>query len=751
MQKRLILTGIGLVALVFAIYANSLGHAFTNWDDDHLVLNNPGVHSIRLDIWRPVAGQTYQPLRVFSYSLNYAAHGEAPFGYHLVNTLLHAAGVVLLWLFLRRALPALGVERHEQVALFVALLFAVHPVNVESVTWITSRKYGLLAVFGFLSLWLYVREQGVPAVIAALCATLSSPFGITIPVLIVLYDFCRGCELRKSWKRQAPFAVCALAVLPLAVGIVGGAGGRTDVVKSGLNPLWAFFSMLRCLFDYARNLVLPLWLNNRYPDHVSTNPFSLKILLAVAGIVAIGLLVWRRYKAGDRLLLFCAGWALITWLPVSGLVPISTMMADRYLYLPGVGIFLALVLRLRSPQVLSVIVAIFAIGSIARNGVWRDSRSLWTDSVAKNPRNYAAQVSLALALEDAGENQQAAEHYEAALELNPDFFLAQLNYGLLRLNLGQLSLAENHLRRAVELEPGHTGTRLNLGLAQMAAERSDDAIATFRELLAIDADNADAHNALGTLLRKRDPGGALPHFQQALKLRPADPRLRCNLATALRDLGDLDGALAALAPVPDSFVDVHRHRAEICELRKDSAAAIAHWRRFQVSHGVDHQATVRLGALLRKSGDLPEAIQAYEGAIRLNSHDRGSRVALVALYLETGARDKARLFAIEHCARNPRLARDLRAALRADRAFAESLRTAEGLLSGEAAWALGDHQAAKGQFANSATGAFPGYLALGELLLELGDAAGARSALETASRLAPDVPEVQAALDRLAE
>ena len=747
MQKRLTFIGIGLVALVFAIYANSLNHAFTNWDDDHLVLNNPAVQSISMDIWQPKAGQTYQPLRVFSYQLNHAVHGFEPLGYHLINTLLHAIAVVFLWLFLRAGLPKLGVDGPEHVALFVALLFAVHPVNVESVTWITSRKYGLLAAFGFLSLWLYAREQRLPAVIAALCATLSSPFGVTIPALIVLYDFCRGCELRKSWKRQAPFAVCVLAVLPLAAGIFSSSGGRGEVVKSGLNPAWAFFSMLRCVFDYARNLVMPLWLNNRYPDHVSTSLFSLKILLAIAGIIAITFWAWRRAKAGDRLPLFCAGWVLLTWLPVSGLVPISTMMADRYLYLPAVGVFLAVVLRVRSSHILGVIVAIFAIGTVVRNGVWRDSRSLWTDSVAKNAQNYAAQVALALALEDDGEDQQAAACYEAALALNDDFFLAQLNVGLLGLKLGQLNQAEVHLKRAIELEPGHIAARLNLGLAQMAAERPEDAKATFRALLAINETNADAHNALATLL---DGGDAITHYRRAQELRPQDPRLRCNLARALRDAGELDPALATLAPIPDSFSEVHVLRAEICELRKDKTAAIGHWRKvLGVAQADRHQAATRLATLLKGA----EAIEMLELACRLNGHDRRSRAELVRLYLGTAAREKAVSFALQASQRNPRFSHDLRPILEADREFAVAMRASlageESILAGEVAAALGEYETAKTIFAKSAS--YLAQLALGELLLKTGDVVGARAALMNAQELAPDVPEVQAALERLPE
>ncbi|MFT5127576.1 MAG: tetratricopeptide (TPR) repeat protein [Rhodothermales bacterium] len=760
MQKRAILTTLGLVSLVFAIYANSLQHAFTNWDDDRLVLNNPDVQRISLVIWTPRAGASYQPIRVFSYALNYQLHGTQPFGYHVMNTVLHAVAVIFLWLFMRVALPALGVREPERAALFVALLFAVHPINVESVTWITSRKYGLLASFSFLSLWLYARDKPVPAAIAALAATLSSPFGVTIPALILLFDFCRRCELRKRWKQQAPFAICLLAVLPLLAGIFS-AGGRDAVVKSGLNPLWAFFSMLRCVFDYARNLLLPLWLNNRYPDHVSTNPFSLKILLAVAGLIAVSIFVWRRYTADDRVPLFCAGWVLLTWFPVSGLVPISTMMADRYLYLPGVGIFLAAVICLRRPALLSVVVAIFAIGSVARNTVWRDSLSLWSDSVAKDPRNYAAHVSLALALEDTGKDSEAADHYADALALQPDFFLAHYNLGLLRLKLGQLTLAEQHLTHATKLEPQHSQARLNLGLCQMAAERSGAAIATFRALLAQDEHNADAHNALASKLSNTDPAAALQHFSRALELRPQDPRLRCNLAGAQRDAGELKTALTTLASIPPSFIQAHRYRAEICELRNDAPGAIAHWQQYQraVSDPVDrHRASVQLGALQHEAGDLPAAIRSYSEATRLNAHDRESRAALVRLHLESGDLKRAQGFAIQASLRNPRFPRDLRLILTEHPDFANALRTQladseltpiHHLLGGQAAAALGDQPTAKAHFSQAASDApafFPAHLALGELLIEMGAPEAARAALKTAQSLAPDLPEIQAAL-----
>jgi tetratricopeptide (TPR) repeat protein len=580
---------IALLILVFAIYANSFGNQFTNWDDKKLVLKNAQVTEFNLlATFVPVPGHTYQPLRVLSYAIDYAIWGDNPLGYHLVNTLLHALAAVFLFLAMTRLLRG---PHSRWLALLVALLFACHPVNTEAVTWISSRKYGLLAAFSFLALYCFLRDKPIGAAVAMALAMMSSPFGIVLPPLFLWIDFCRGEG--RQWTAYLPIAIASLIVVPMImVGLFGGGGGPSIEHHVAGKPHYTAFTTLRVLADYARNLALPLFLNNKYPNNMVTSLLAPGAILGLLGCAALGWLVLRRWRAGDRMPALCAGWFVIAWLPVSNLVPTSTTMADRYLYLPAVGIFMGLALALdalvrRKPTLTQpifiaagVVLLAYSGLTIQRNTVWKNNLSLWGNCLERDPNNPIGHNNYGDALREAGDIETAAQHYKRSLELFEPHSEAHQNMGVYLIKKQQWEAAAKHLRRALEIRADYPAAWSNLGVCQMnlqqpgeaascfaKAERLDprrvgyplnqgvaltqlakfaEADAAFSRALALERSVLLARQVAGTLIAAKQYPMALPYLRAAQELAPQDLSIARQHASCLAKAGRVADAIAVL-------------------------------------------------------------------------------------------------------------------------------------------------------------------------------------------------------------
>jgi tetratricopeptide (TPR) repeat protein len=561
-----------IVALSALVYAPTVGYEFVNWDDPVLVERNPAIRSLSpaqiAAIFTPQRGHTYQPVRVLSYAIDFALWKNHPGAYHAMNAVFHAAASMALLLLALVLLPELrssqSLGRRRLLAFAIALLFLLHPVNVEAVAWISSRKYNLLALFSFLGFWSYLRSSQISSGVFLLLALLSSPFAVTIPAIILLFEYCRG-GLRNRLKALIPIAIASVIAIPLiAIGLFG---GQATVVQYHTKASWSLWTMLRVFADYAINLVCPIFLNNKYPNELLTSPANAKVILGLALLAAALWFVRREWRAGRRTALFCIGWYLLCLAPVSNAVPISTSMADRYLYLPAVGLFFGAALALEKVDArrlsigLGVLLLALLVGSMSRVSVWRDSHTLWTDSLAKNANNPIASNCLGMALESRGEAEAAGNHFAQAAK-DANYANAQLNYGTWLLQREQLDACIGPLRRAVELAPylpsawqnlgvyhsvrgelaasvtalekavqldPETGeTQKNLGLALAKLNRIDDAIAALQRGAALG--HAQSAYELGSLLWTQDRAAeAGPHFKQAIALDPSHVEAHNNL------------------------------------------------------------------------------------------------------------------------------------------------------------------------------------------------------------------------------
>jgi tetratricopeptide (TPR) repeat protein len=451
-----------------------------------------------------------------------------------VNAVLHAANAVLLFLVLRAATSALWPSA------LVAALFAVHPLNVESVAWVSQRKSVLSMLFLLLTVGAYlawVRRGGAGRrlLVALLFALglLAKPMLVSVPLLLLLLDFwplARGKERRTdAWTLGVEkLPLVALAALSVVATLIAQSSGRA-VASTGAYPIGERLAnaAVSCV-TYLRDAAWPAGLACFYPHPASIDERT-GLWQAMGAAAVLAGITWLAVAArrSRPWLLFGWAWYLISLLPVIGLVQVgSQMRADRYAYLPMIGIFVALVwelaARVRGREVArraasaAAGAAVVALGIVAVLQVrtWRDDETLYT----------------------------------RALRVTRDNWLASNNLGIVWLSRGEPSRALAAFRDAVRTKPDYDQARYNEGLALEALERPEEAVAAFRESLRLDPDNVDGwtHLGIGYLVLQRAPE-ALEACEKALVLRPDDALALHGATVACAELGNDARALESLA------------------------------------------------------------------------------------------------------------------------------------------------------------------------------------------------------------
>ena len=565
------------------LFSRATHGAFINYDDPSYVTDNPHVQgglSWGGIVWAFTAPADYwHPLTWLSHMLDWQLYGPAAAGHHLTSVLWHALNAVLAFLVFRRLAGGFWLSA------FAAALFAWHPLRVESVAWITERKDVMSGCFFLLTLLAYARHvdcrtAGRPwwraylLTMACFAAGLmSKPMLVTLPLVLLILDFwpfarCSSpAGLRLPLVEKIPFFALSGVTAVLTVLMQRQGGDFVLDVPVGARAGNAVVSLAR----YLGKFFWPFDLSVCYP-HPGHWPAS---VVLSASVLALGLcwLAWRQRRSRPWIL---AGWLwlLVVLLPVIGLVQVGFQaMADRYTYLPLLGVELALLWSLPGPGFLRawsraslavLVLAVCAARTWNQEGVWRDSVSLFEHAVAVGARNDVAEDFLASALFAAGRMDEAAVHAErartlnprndkplimlagirerqgriseagellrAALALRPDNPLVQAQLGLLELGRGQVDAARALLTAALRSDPDLRGRTLQLGL--IALQHGDPATARFYYdlVLAVAPDDAVAHAALGYLLiRTGDRAAGLAEWRRALALDPHLPGLREQL------------------------------------------------------------------------------------------------------------------------------------------------------------------------------------------------------------------------------
>jgi protein O-mannosyl-transferase len=564
-----------ILIAVFAVYANTLQNEFTNWDDGPLIVNKKEIRSLDFENLKKIfdykAGGTYQPVRVFSYAIDYHFWGLNPVGYHIHNIILHAMAAVFLYLSLLNIIPQirgmdlLDNKSIQYTALFTALFFAVHPVNVEAVTWLSGRKYVLLSFFSFLSFYLFVKNSIAErysiwlsggSLLTAILAVFSSPFGIVLPVLFFLYDYCRNESnnpffvLKKQLVHYLPYLVFVLLAVPKLWTVLVIGSSREHYQGNAVYTLWC---MLKVIFDYFRNFIFPVWLNTRYTDYVALTMMDYKIIISIIGLIILsGWIAWQMKKARKNLL-FCAGWFIIFWLPVSNIIPISTKMADRYIYIASVGFFLWFVSiifnhvnanKRNIVNICMVSLLIVCAGlSIQRNMTWKNSIVLWEDSLKKDPLNVLALTNLGSAYFDMGKYKDALRYYFPAALLKPDHFAVHNNLGAAYMKDGQLEKAVNEYLKDIEINPDRVQSHEVLANIYKKLGKNNKAMLLYEKVVQLAGGDPEKYYNLASFCAAEGKyEKAVVNFRKALELKPDYPEAYYDIGRVFHNTKEFDKA-----------------------------------------------------------------------------------------------------------------------------------------------------------------------------------------------------------------
>ena len=549
-----------VLGLVLLIYGQSLSGEFTNWDDGKLVLDNTRVTDPDIPaILTPRRGETYQPIRDLSHALDYALAGDRPFLHHFHNSLLHALASFLVILLVHQ------LTRHRDLAIFVGLAFLLHPQNVEAVAWISSRKYGLLAVFSLLAISASVRGWHPLAVVACLCAFLSSPVAMVLPLLILALQVIRGP--RPTCQVFFSYLALGLCIGLFLAWMLSGSSGDPSPIKTERGFQRYVTLIFGGLFEYLRATVLPVGLSPHYQAHWSNLGAIIRVNGAIAILVFLAIFAIRRRRS-DSLPLCCFIWALLWWLPVANIAPIAMRMADRYWYLPSIGCLLGLGLlidrcKLRKPIGIAVL-ALLAVLAWRQSLIWQNSVSLWEaalrverqDPVARcnlglaryaqgdipgaitdwqaglalKPEDVALNNCLGYALRGQGRGAEALPLLERAVSGDPSNSRSQWNLGKTYLELKRPSDAISPLTFAAQTEPG---ARFDLASALVAADEYAQAIPVLQAVISVDPGNGGLYYHLGNCyLALNQPAAAIPALERAVALLPQNRAATAALARA---------------------------------------------------------------------------------------------------------------------------------------------------------------------------------------------------------------------------
>lgn len=571
-----------LFALSFAIYGGTFYHKFVNFDDPALAYENKDIRSFNLkQIFTSTVAEDYIPLTVTSYAIDHALFGMDPSFFHLHNVILHSLNVLLVFLLI------LMISQGSLVtATITALLFAIHPLHVESVAWVAERKDVLSAFFSLASMIFYWKflEKRYKSLFALsfICLALglfAKFMAVSVPAVFLLMELQRRENFKKSALRMIPFALLAGAFTYIHMALHN---------STTVNLSWSLQRGIDSLAFYLTKTFYPAGLSVFYEQNV-VQVIWWEYLVGGFTLVALAMAAWK-FKNARTKILFGGAFFLLSILPVLQIIPFGNLFAfgDRFMYLPSVGLFYALSalaiilmerrshLQRQALTVLWSLGAVFlAVQSYERTSVWQDSKTLWANAAKTYPKSSVALNNLGLVHLEAADRQTAIPLFIQAAQLRNDYTEPYVNLGLAYLDLKQINEASaalkealrinpklprahvnmalileaqnqfaqagEHYVRALELDPDLTMARYNLGVIYYRLKQTEKALATFRETIQHDPYLSEAHHGIGVILAEMgDTVGAIPEFQKAIELDPLYEAPRIQLISIYNKQGRTD-------------------------------------------------------------------------------------------------------------------------------------------------------------------------------------------------------------------
>ncbi|HVS54081.1 MAG TPA: tetratricopeptide repeat protein [Opitutaceae bacterium] len=668
-RRNLRVAALLLIAATLAAYANSLRGPFI-FDDAASIVDNPTIRQL----WPPthalhppndwgftVSGR---PILNFSLALNYAISRFDVWSYHALNLAIHALAGLALFGFARRTLlrlatrdgrpAAFDARLATPLAFLIALLWLVHPLQTEAVTYIVQRAESLMGLFFFLTLYCAARAFDSPqprrwwtlAFLSCLVGAGTKETTALAPLLVLLYDrtFVSG-SFRAAWQRHR-WRHLALAAtwLPLAALLASTGGDRGGTVGFGVGMTGYWLTQFEALVRYV---ALVFWPHPQVFDYGKLAPGgplpTLLWALPVLALLALTLFaLWRRPVAG-----FLGAWFFVLLAPTSLVPGTLQMIVEHRMYLPGVAVIaaaLGVAAQLLRPRVLvsAGLLLALAAGALTahRNTLYRDPATMWRDILAHRPANARAHNNLGFELYRAGRIDAALAEYRESLRLDPSDAHVHYNLGLALMRAGQPAAAVAPFAEAVRILPYYFSAHLNLAIVLVELGRAAEALPHLAAALRYDPEPAEVHFQWGVALAQlgRWPEAG-EHYALAAQLEPARATTHANWGVALFSAGKIPAAIEqfeiALRLNPQ-LADAHYNLGLAIAALDRPTEAIAHYESAVQIDPRHAAAQLNLGIALAQSGKLADAIAHLEQAAQLRPDSPAAHTNLATALISAG-------------------------------------------------------------------------------------------------------------------
>ncbi|HPS19910.1 MAG TPA: tetratricopeptide repeat protein [Candidatus Omnitrophota bacterium] len=565
-KKHIIISCVLIFLAAFGVYANTLSGDFI-WDDEYLILNNSQIKSFShfFKAFTTYVGygseninNFYRPVQEISDMIDYFLWGKLAMGFHLTNVTLHALVAVMTFLFL---LYFIG----DILPAFIAAIFyAVHPVHSEAVAYIAGRADSLYTLFFLLSFLFFIKYASTVnstpfnvkryftfSIFFFVLSLLSKEMALIMPLVVLAY-----CAILYKDKDSRTFTSIKWKWVPFAIIVAIYGFLRSTVLDfSGIAPKSEFaqipfferlFTFFRTIVEYLRLLILPNDLHMERTISVTTNLFDPGALFALLVVAIMISLAFSSYKKGQRTVSFAIAWFFVCLFPVSNIIPINSLIAEHWIYLASVGLFLlfgiAISTIMRRPEiknpllrysltaVLLTAAVPYGIITINRNKDWKDEISFFTSTLKFHPNNARLYLNLGNTYYEKDDHIKAIEQYQKAISINPKFDSAYGNIGSSYMALGDFAKAEQYLNTAIQIQPNFPIAHYNLGIIYSEKGDKTKAIEELKTSVSQLPQFFQAWNMLGDIyLRSGNTQEARNAFSRSLQIMPSQDKIRSKL------------------------------------------------------------------------------------------------------------------------------------------------------------------------------------------------------------------------------
>jgi Flp pilus assembly protein TadD len=658
----------GLILVIAVIFAyQPVWYAGFIWDDDVHLTGNPltAGHLGFREIWMTSTWRPF-PLVIITFWVERALWGLAPLPYHLVNVFQHATCTILLWRVLRN-LRVPG-------AWLGAALWSLHPLQVESVAWISEMKNTESCLFYLLTILSYVRFLGAgdspgkvnwsyaSTLIFAALAMASKSSTLVLPVVLCLCAW--WVKGRWQWRhlmRLVPIflmsvAAAAATLWPVNANLAGPANSLSaqswpERVATAGDVIWFYLGKL--LWPHPLMAIYPRW-------HIDGSQWV--SYLPLLAVVIVSLMLWLKRRSRFRSFFFSWVYFLVSLSPFLCLIDESfwhySFVEDHLQYLAGMGplalagaglsrlaIFVSPGKAWLQPTFCTGLLLTLGLLSWHRAWVYKGEETLWTDELCKNSNCWVAYNNLGAVLFQKGQVDAAAAQYQKSLKIHPTNEKAHNNLGNALLQKGRGDEAMTQFQEALEINPNFEQARSNLGIALAQTGQVDGAIEQFQKALKIDPADEKAHNNLGTaLLQKGQTDEALAQYQKSIEINPNYADAHNNLGNALLQKGQIDEAMTQYQQaleINPNYADAHCNLGNALLQKGQVDEAMTQYQQALEINPTFDQAHNNLGLALIRKGLVDEAMDQYQKAFEINPNNAKAHNNFGAALLQKGQTDKA--------------------------------------------------------------------------------------------------------------